>query len=112
MFYILPSLDALKTHFQSVPFCVWTLYSQCFVVRIRAKFARPDLGQGRLSTSPPPYSASCAPDITLDFYYVLVYCSHKVLPPKEIKETEIEGHGSLKREGLGKNKCVDVRKRK
>ena len=29
-----------------------------------------------------------------------------------MKEIEIEGHGSLKGEGLGKNKCVDVHKKK
>ena len=97
-------------HFRNVPFCVWILYSQCFVVRIQAKIARPDFGQGR--PPPPRPSYSCAPDVTLDFYYVLVCCSHKVLPPKEIKETEIEEYGSLKGEGLGKNKCVDVHKKK
>ena len=110
MFYILPSLDALKIHFRSVPFCVWTLYYQCFAVRIWAKIAGPDLGQGR-----PPTSASsrCAPDVTLDFYSVLVCCSHKVLPPKKIKEIEIEGYGSLKGEGWEKiNVWMSTRKNK
>ena len=34
--------------------------------------------------------------LVLHFYHVLVCCSLKFLPPKEIKETEIEGYGSLK----------------
>ena len=97
-------------HFRSVCFCVWTPYSKYFVVRIRAKIARLDLGQGRPPISP---SSSCAPDVTLDFYYVLVCCSHKVLPPTEIKETEIEGYGSLKGEGLDViNVWMSTRKKK
>ena len=42
--------------------------------------------------------------LVLHFYHVLVCCSLKFLPPKEIKETEIEGYGSLKGERWGKNK--------
>ena len=40
--------------------------------------------------------------LVLHFYHVLVCCSLKFLPPKEIKETEIEGYGSLKGERWGK----------
>ena len=52
------------------------------------------------------------PDVTLDFSYTLVCCSLKVLPPKEIKETEVEGYKSLKGEGWEKNEWVDVHKKK
>ena len=57
-------------------------------------------------------SSSCALDVTLDFIMSLLLLTQSPLSPKEIKETEIEGHGSLKREGLGKNKCVGVHKKK
>ena len=88
MFCVSPSPNALKIHFRNVPFCVWILYSKWFLVTIRAKIARPVLRQGRPPTS--PILSSYAPDVILDFYYVLLYWSLKVLPPiKEIKETEI-----------------------
>ena len=60
---------------------------------------------GEASHLPPPTSSSCDPDVTLDCYYVLVCCWLKVLPPKEIKETEIEEYRSLKGERLGKKMC-------
>ena len=67
---------------------MWTLYSQCYLVTIRVKIVRPDLGQGRSPTS--PFLSSCAPDFTLEFYYVLVCWSLKVLLPiTEMTETEI-----------------------
>ena len=46
---------------------------------------------GETSQSPP----LVAP-LVLHFYHILGWCSLKFLPPKEIKETEIEGYGSLK----------------
>lgn len=49
---------------------------------------------------------------TIGSHYVLVWCSLKVLTPsKIIKETEIEGCGSLKGKWWKQINCVDICKK-
>ena len=106
-----------KLHFV-ISRCLKNVFPKCFLLCVNpvlSVFCSQNSGENcsiRFRAEEASQFPPLVAPLLLHFYHVLVCCSLKFLPPKEIKESEIEGYGSLKGERWGKNKQVDVHKKK